>query len=80
MDLANMRANGVHSIAVYCLDCDHRTDVDVDHYRHIGRSNHLKIECGAEAAVASGCTSGLRGIRRLRISHRVSPPWNGAIV
>jgi len=32
MDLANMRANGVHSIAVYCLDCDHRTDVDVDQY------------------------------------------------
>ena len=62
MDLANMRANGVHSIAVYCLDCDHRTDVDVDHYRHIGRSNHLKNGCDARSAVADACTSGLRGI------------------
>jgi len=32
MDLANMRENGVHSIAVYCLDCDHRADVNVDQY------------------------------------------------
>ena len=32
MDLANMRENGVHSIVVYCLDCDHRADVNVDQY------------------------------------------------
>ena len=32
MDLANMRENGVRSIAVYCLDCNRRADVDVDKY------------------------------------------------
>src|SRR6188768_236702 len=32
MDLANMRENLVHSIAVYCLDCDHRAVVNVDQY------------------------------------------------
>ena len=30
MDLANMRENGVRSIAVYCLDCNRRADVNVD--------------------------------------------------
>src|SRR5215204_7305231 len=28
MDLANMRENGVHSIRVFCLDCDHKADVN----------------------------------------------------
>ena len=32
MDLANMRENGVHSIAVYCLDCNRRADVNVDNF------------------------------------------------
>jgi hypothetical protein len=30
MDLANMRANGVHSIYVWCLDCGHNATVNVD--------------------------------------------------
>ena len=32
MDLANMRENGVRSIAVYCLDCNRRADVNVDNF------------------------------------------------
>jgi hypothetical protein len=32
MDLANMRQNKVHSIAVQCLGCDHRAVVNMDQF------------------------------------------------
>jgi hypothetical protein len=30
MDLANMRANGVRSLAIYCHQCHHETVMNVD--------------------------------------------------
>lgn len=30
MDLANMRSNGVRALAVWCMDCGHKADVNVD--------------------------------------------------
>ena len=30
MDLANMRENGVRSLALFCLDCTHRAELNVD--------------------------------------------------
>ena len=32
MDLANMRQNGVRSVRVFCLGCNHKADVNVDRY------------------------------------------------
>jgi len=48
MDLANMRENCVHSIAVYCLDCDHRAVVNVDRYQaHWSvKSFEQRMRCG----------------------------------
>jgi hypothetical protein len=31
MDLANMRQNGVRSLAIYCRQCHHETIINVDH-------------------------------------------------
>jgi hypothetical protein len=31
MDLANMRENGVRSLAIYCHQCHHETVMNVDH-------------------------------------------------
>ena len=45
MDLANMRENGVRSIAVYCLDCNRRADVEGEPQSH-----------GVELAVRAGGT------------------------
>src|SRR4051795_898043 len=48
-DLANMRDNGVRSIAVYCLDCDHRANVNVDQYpaHWAVKSFEGRMVCGA---------------------------------
>jgi hypothetical protein len=32
MDLANMRANGVRSLAVTCFNCNHQAIINVDGY------------------------------------------------
>ena len=52
MDLANMRDNGVHSIAVYCLDCGHRADMNVDSY-----PAHWPVKSFEGRMVCGGCGS-----------------------
>jgi hypothetical protein len=32
MDLGNMRANGVRSLAIYCHQCHHETIISADHW------------------------------------------------
>ena len=65
MDLANMRDNGVRSLAVFCLDCHHRATVNVDDY-----PGHLAVK-SFEARMACKC-----GGRRVD----VRPDWNSKVL
>ena len=62
MDLANMRDNGVRSIEVYCLDCAHRADVNVDQF-----PAHWPVKSFEGRMVCGGC-----GGRRVD----VRPAWH----
>ena len=62
MDLANMRENGVRSIAVYCLDCNRRADVNVDNF-----AGDLPVKSFERRMVCGACKS-----RRVH----VRPAWN----
>jgi len=51
MDLANMRANGVRSIYMWCLDCGHDATVNVDdqpgHFAVPSFAQRMKCKCGS---------------------------------
>ena len=51
MDLANMRANGVRSIYMWCLDCGHDATVNVDdqpgHFAVPSFAQRMKFKCGS---------------------------------
>ena len=68
MDLANMRENGVRSVAVYCLDCHHRADVNVDSY-----PAHLPVKSFEGRMVCGGC-GGKRVHVRPAWSTKTNPP------
>src|SRR5947209_15430703 len=61
MDLANMRANGVRSLSVGCLDCHHQAVVNVDHL-----PGHLAVPSFSRRMVCSKC-----GSKRVQ----VMPAW-----
>ena len=50
MDLENMRRNGVRSLLVYCLDCDHDATVNVDN-----QPGHLFVPSFAARMKCSEC-------------------------
>lgn len=52
MDLANMRKNGVHALAVSCLDCTHRVDINVDDH-----PGHLPVKSFEPRMVCGKCGS-----------------------
>jgi hypothetical protein len=64
MDLANMRANGVRSLSVDCLDCHHRGQVNVD-----DQPAHLAVPSFARRMKCGEC-----GSRRVH----VMPAWGRA--
>lgn len=63
MDLANMRKNGVHSIAVFCLanGCVHKAEINVDTY-----PAYLPVKSFEHRMVCTAC-----GSRRVE----VRPAW-----
>ena len=68
MTLGNMRANGVHSVAVYCLGrrCDHQAVLKVDHM-----PNDVEVPSLGRRMVCTAC--GLIGAD-------VRPDWGDARV
>jgi hypothetical protein len=61
LDLANMRQNGVRSLAVTCLECTHKTIANMDEY-----PGHLNVKSFERRMACSKC-----GIR----SVEVRPNW-----
>lgn len=62
MDLANMRQNGVRSLSVGCLDCQHNAEVNVDSY-----PSHVAVPSIAGRMKCSKC-----GSKRVH----VMPAWS----
>jgi hypothetical protein len=52
MDLANMRQNGVRSLAVTCLECTHNAIVNMDDY-----PGHLIVKSFERRMACSKCGS-----------------------
>jgi hypothetical protein len=62
MDLANMRQNGVRSLSVGCLDCQHQAEVNVD-----DQPEHLSVPSFVKRMRCSRC-----GSKRVH----VMPAWS----
>jgi hypothetical protein len=50
MTLANMRENGVRSLAVYCWQCPHQVIIDADQW-----SNHVPVPTFGPRMVCTKC-------------------------
>jgi hypothetical protein len=50
MDLGNMRANGVRSLAIQCHQCHHETIINVDHL-----PGHLTVPSFGPKMVCTKC-------------------------